>query len=556
MKTTKILTLLVLVLGLTAKVANADFTFGTPTNLGSAVNSAALDVGPSISADGLMLFFFSNRSGGYGRCDIYVATRATTNDEWGEPVNLGPTVNSSYGEDHPHISADGLSLFFNCDRAGGSGSEDIWVTTRATKADPWGTPVNLGPTVNSWSSDLAPSISADGLSLYFNSARPGGFGDNDIYVSTRATTDDPWGEPVNLGPAVNSSAQEWAPSISADSLSLYFSDFYPQGPSRPGGYGNADIWMTTRATKNDPWGEPVNLGPAINSQSHDELPSISADGLSLYFCSNRPGGVGGFDLWQASILPVVDFNGDGIVDSADMCIMIGHWGENYSLCDIGPTPLGDGVVDTQDLIVLAEHLFEEIFPTELIAYWKLDEIEGTIAEDSVGDKDGTLNGEPLWQPADGKVGGALQLDGIDDYVSTPFILDPAKGSFSAFAWIKSDAPGQVIISQTGSLGGTWLGTNSSEGKLMTGLSDVFFGALESESVITDSQWHHVGLVYDSASHRHLYVDGVEANVDSGYVAGMPSDGGLYIGAAKDLDANSFFSGLIDDVRIYNRAVIP
>jgi len=87
--------------------------------------------------------------------------------------------------------------------------------------------------------------------------------------------------------------------------------------------------------------------------------------------------------------------------------------------------------------------------------------------------------------------------------------------------------------------------------------DVPFGALESESVITDGQWHHVGLVYDlDALHRNLYVDGVEVAVDSGYVVGLPSDGGLYIGAAKDLNTGSFFSGLIDDVRIYNRAVRP
>jgi inhibitor of cysteine peptidase len=92
----------------------------------------------------------------------------------------------------------------------------------------------------------------------------------------------------------------------------------------------------------------------------DDGASISADCSTLYFTSNRSGGVGSYDLWQVSISPVVDFNGDGIVDCADMCIMVDHWGEDYPLCDIGPTPLGDGIVDVQDLIVLAEHLFEGI----------------------------------------------------------------------------------------------------------------------------------------------------------------------------------------------------
>jgi hypothetical protein len=82
----------------------------------------------------------------------------------------------------------------------------------------------------------------------------------------------------------------------------------------------------------------------------------------LYFCSERPGGLGGpyGDIYQAPIIPIVDFNGDCIVDAEDMCIMVDHWGEDYSLCDIGPMPWGDGVVDVEDLVVLAEHLFETI----------------------------------------------------------------------------------------------------------------------------------------------------------------------------------------------------
>ncbi len=72
------------------------------------------------------------------------------------------------------------------------------------------------------------------------------------------------------------------------------------------------------------------------------------------------------DIWQAPIIPIVDFNGDGIVDATDVCIMIDHWGEDYPMCDIGPTPFGDGIVDVQDLIVLAEYLFEEFPPAEQV----------------------------------------------------------------------------------------------------------------------------------------------------------------------------------------------
>ncbi|NIO09470.1 MAG: hypothetical protein GTO40_16285, partial [Deltaproteobacteria bacterium] len=71
-------------------------------------------------------------------------------------------------------------------------------------------------------------------------------------------------------------------------------------------------------------------------------PQISADGLTLYFTSDRPGGSGSMDLWQVSIRPVVDFNADGIVDAADMCVMVDHWCTDEPLCDVGPMPWGDG----------------------------------------------------------------------------------------------------------------------------------------------------------------------------------------------------------------------
>jgi len=92
---------------------------------------------------------------------------------------------------------------------------------------------------------------------------------------------------------------------------------------------------------------------------------------------------------------------------------------------------------------------------------------------------------------------------------------------------------------------------------MTGLGDTYFGVLESESVITDGQWHHIGLIYDFDSlHRRLYVDGAQVAEDVTFVAPQPSNDGLHVGASKDLDTVSFFSGLIDDVRIYNRAISP
>ena len=543
-----ILLALVFTLGVATESAKADFTISEPTNLGPMINSSDADAA-SISADGLSLFLTSNRSGGFGSDDIWVTTRAKINDPWSEPVNLGPTVNSSDAEGFPSLSADGLALYFSANnRPGGQWGSDLWMTTRATKSDFWQNPVNLGSPVNTAGREFTQSISADGLSLYFGSERSGGSGSDDIWMTTRATIHDPWSEPVNLGPIVNSSSRECGPSISSDGSTLFFES------DRPGGHSfYKDIWMTTRATKDGGWSEPVNLGPMVNTWEEELRPSISADGRTLYFVSyGRPGGYGHYDIWKAAINPIVDLNGDGIVNAADMCIIVDHWGTDDPSCDIGPMPWGDGIVNIEDLKVLAEYLFEDY---RLIHHWLLDETGGGIAHDRVGDKDAVLYGDPLWQPSAGRIDGALALDGKDDYLRTPFILNPASGTFGVFAWMKGGAPGQTIISQRDvgdDQGNTWLMADASYGRLMTRLMHPPFSPLISQTVITDNQWHHVGLMYDFiALHRYLYVDGIEVAKDSDFVGGEGSDGGLIMGADKTLDAASFFSGLIDDVRIYN-----
>ena len=107
-------------------------------------------------------------------------------------------------------------------------------------------------------------------------------------------------------------------------------------------------------------------------------------------------------------------------------------------------------------------------------------------------------------------------------------------------------------------GEDWFSADPPDGRLVTSLmAGMWFGPLESESVITDGHWHHIGLVYDLGDHRRcLYVDGAEVAQDASMVGGVRTEGGLYIGAGKNLEPCSFFSGLIDDFRIYNRAVTP
>ncbi|MHC4434617.1 MAG: outer membrane protein assembly factor BamB family protein [Planctomycetota bacterium] len=201
----------------------------------------------------------------------------------------------------------------------------------------------------------------------------------------------------------------------------------------------------------------------------------------------------------------------------------------------------------------------QALPIRLAAYWNLDETEGDIANNSAGAEDGVLFGGPQWRPAAGKSNGALEFDGIDDYVSTAHIMSPADGDFSVFAWIKGGAPGQVVISQEG--GANWLMTDSVDGTLKTDLRQpgtTGRGAsppgppLSCSVTVTDGEWRLIGFVRDG-SNRILYADGIEVARDT--AASLESSGGgLYIGAGANLEPGSLFSGLIDDVRIYQTAL--
>jgi hypothetical protein len=386
------------------------------------------------------------------------------------------------------------------------------------------------------------------------STRSGGYGYDDLWVTTRTTRSAPWDAPVNLGSVVNSNAREGYPFISADGLALFFSEEI-DAPFRSGGFGGGDIWMARRTSVSEPWSAPMNLGLTVNSPSYDGGPRITPDGSTLYFCSARPGSLGGSygDIYEARIIPIVDLNSDGIVNTDDMCIMIDRWGTDEPLCDIGPMPWGDGIVDVQDLIVLAEHLFEEVNDPTLMAHWPLDEVQGYIAYNDVSDCDGTLMGGPVWQPTDGIVNRALQFDGIDDFVSTGLFLYQVDSKFSVVAWIQGGAPGQVIISQEGVV--NWLMTNA-EGNLISELRSPGRNGspILSQTNIIDGNWHQICFVWDG-SYRTLYVDGVAVAEDT-QDSLQGSDSGLYIGCGKAMEPGTFWSGLIDDVCIYNRAVVP
>jgi len=300
--------------------------------------------------------------------------------------------------------------------------------------------------------------------------------------------------------------------------------------------------------------EPNLTGDEVRHFLERSAKDLGAPGRDNYYGRGRVDARAALDMVLAKR---ADLNDDWKVDFSDFAVLGACWNTDDLRGDIGPAPRPDGAVDVRDLGLMGEYWLTEIPDPAMLAHWRLDETEGSIAYDSAGDYDNSLNGGPIWQPAGGKVGGALLFDGINDYISTPYVLNPATGPFSVFAWTKGGAPGRVIISQAN--GEIWLGADNSYGKLLTSLKDVGSSTpgVVSEFVITDGEWHRAGFVWDGGR-RHLYADDAEVAADS---SNLPRKlvsyySILYIGAGKSREAGSFWSGLIDDIKIYNRAITP
>lgn len=171
----------------------------------------------------------------------------------------------------------------------------MWVAHRQNKRDDqgWETPKNLGCTVNSAWNDIGPNLLEEDTGgqsvLYFSSNRPGGSGGSDIYSSPMYDKDS-FGPP-SLVPGLNTSANDQQPTLSKNGLEIIFTS------NRAGGFGGADLWVSTRATLYAPWSVPVNLGPLVNSSATDFRPSLSSDGTTLYFASERLGSSGPADIY-------------------------------------------------------------------------------------------------------------------------------------------------------------------------------------------------------------------------------------------------------------------
>ena len=212
-----------------------------------------------------------------------------------DPYDIGPAINSEDDEYWPTLTADEQMLIFTRQtlrnpegrRAPANLREDFYISYY--HEDNWSVASNIGPPLNTELNEGAPSLTADGRLIFFTACnREDGIGSCDIYFAGRSGSE--WGEPVNLGAPVNSAAWEAQPSVSPDGGTLYFAS------NRRGGKGEMDLWSTSRDEEGN-WTTPLNLGDLINTEGNEMSPFIHTDNRTLYFSSDGHTGMGGYDIF-------------------------------------------------------------------------------------------------------------------------------------------------------------------------------------------------------------------------------------------------------------------
>lgn len=256
------------------------------------LSSNANDFGPWLTPDGLEIYFHSDRSGGAGAEDLYRASRASTGTAFSTPVGLA-TLNTASNDSVPALSGDGRSLYFVSNRPGGLGGDDIWVATRPATSDSFGAAVNIA-VVNSPDHEIGPTPSPDGLTLYFATNRPPAVAlYYDIWAARRTSTTASFGAPLRVA-ELSSDGAEFGFALSADQLTVLM--------PWTADYLNFEILTASRASVLERFGVLERVPELESPGADSRPRWLSPDGLSLYMSSSReltPSSTD-FNLWLAT----------------------------------------------------------------------------------------------------------------------------------------------------------------------------------------------------------------------------------------------------------------
>lgn len=272
------------------------------------VNSPFVDYAPWINDQNDLLFFESNRPLGVGETgdfDIWVSTRQSGMDgrlgDFDNALNLGKPVNSSQFEGFPVLrknSSEEWEIIFAAEPRPGSGDpEGMNIYTARQLNGVWQEPEAIIE-LNTDFQDRMPAISPDGKYLFFSSNRPGGFGQDDLYMAEYSPEERIWKNLQNMGSQFNGPQSEIAPTVHKDGVTFFFSS------DRPGGVGGQDLYFSQIADKDEKpirFKVPQNMGTPFNSEQDDEYVATVINSDTFYFSSNRAGGYGNFDIYQADM---------------------------------------------------------------------------------------------------------------------------------------------------------------------------------------------------------------------------------------------------------------
>ncbi len=269
---------------------------GVLLSMGPEINSRYPDYGPAVAHNEDTLIFTSRRT---KRKESSVLGPATANEDlfisqgidgyWDEASPI-KDINTQYNEGSAIMTKDGKTMFFvRCDSPGGYGSCDIYKAVQ-TSTGSWSNVVNLGAGVNSVAWDSQPALSQSEDTLYFASSRNGGFGLSDIYFSVKQA-DGSWSRAYNIGPVVNSRANEVSPFIHPHYNILYFSS---NGQLLT--FGDFDIYKTYK--KRGQWIEPLNVGPLVNGKGSEYYFSIDGQSKNLYYARSEEADLKNLDLYS------------------------------------------------------------------------------------------------------------------------------------------------------------------------------------------------------------------------------------------------------------------
>lgn len=510
--------------------------YGPFTSVSEVLSTSGKHVfGAWVSPDNLRMYYFAQTHSPV-LWQIKVSERASANDPWPQGTDISEL--NVLGKLHtPKLTADELNIFFSSyDIPDGLGGYDIWMATRPDRYSPFDEVTNLTE-LNTIANEVCPSVSPDGLTIIFQSNRSG---DWQLFKAIRQSLTEPFSNIEHLSVFDMPGYTSHHPCISSDGSTLYF--IRQNGDDKSTGDIYVSYWIE------DPYGEAITAIEDAIAEKLDALDKVNA-ALEKEWTA--------YDALQ-ELLESGDY---GDLKKSDITKAMQKVHSSIQHEQLSKKALDRSIEKLED--ALAALGWEPPPEPQPVSHWKFDEGSGNIAYDSAGNNHGTIYGA---QWIDGQVEGALNFDGVDDYVDIPYdsSLDiNASQGITLSVWIKLNSypdslhEGPIFGLFDSAGAGTknhLLICKSFRGNLIIWNQEPpSYGWISSIKPDLDT-WYHVVVVEDSI-HRAIYINGSldsSDNLSESYEGNTPDT--IRIGNRADGFASFYFDGSIDEVAIYDKAL--